>query len=97
LEAMGSGLPPLVAAAGGVLEFAQHGENAWLVEPNSVGAIAQGLRRLLQDAGLRRRLAEGALRTAQERKWDEVYDRLLEDYQDTIETGRQVNIRPWAA
>src|SRR5215217_740011 len=34
LEAMGSGLPSLVAAAGGVLEFARHGENAWLVAPN---------------------------------------------------------------
>jgi glycosyltransferase involved in cell wall biosynthesis len=97
LEAMGSGLPSLVAAAGGVLEFAQHGGNAWLVEPNSVGAIAQGLRRLLQDAGLRRRLSEGALRTAQERRWDEVYDRLLQDYQDTIDAGRQVNNSSWAA
>ena len=35
LEAMGSGLPSLVAAAGGVLEFAEHGRNAWLVEPDS--------------------------------------------------------------
>ena len=35
LEAMGSGLPPLVAAGGGVLEFAEHGSNAWLVEPDS--------------------------------------------------------------
>jgi hypothetical protein len=26
-----------------------------------------------------------------------VYDRLLEDYQDTIENGRQVNSRSWAA
>jgi phosphatidylinositol alpha 1,6-mannosyltransferase len=97
LEAMGSGLPSLVAAAGGVLEFAQHGGNAWLVEPNSVGAIAQGLRRLLLDAGLRRRLSEGALRTAQERRWDEVYDRLLQDYQDTMDAGRQVNNSSWAA
>ena len=51
LEAMGSGLPSLVAAAGGVLEFAQHGRNAWLVAPNSAAAIADGLRRLLHDAG----------------------------------------------
>jgi hypothetical protein len=46
---------------------------------------------------LRRRLSEGALLTAQERGWDEVYDRLLEDYQDTIEAGRRVTSRPWAA
>jgi glycosyltransferase involved in cell wall biosynthesis len=97
LEAMGSGLPSLVAAAGGVLEFSQHGGNAWLVEPNSVAAIAQGLRRLLQDAGLRRRLAEGALQTARERRWDEVYDRLLEDYQDAIDAGRHGDRRSWAA
>ncbi|MEO8089034.1 MAG: glycosyltransferase family 1 protein [Gemmatimonadales bacterium] len=90
LEAMGSGLPSLVAAAGGVLEFSQHGGNAWLVEPDSVSAIAQGLRRLLEDAALRRRLSEGALRTAHERGWDEVYDRLIADYQDAIDNGRLI-------
>jgi glycosyltransferase involved in cell wall biosynthesis len=80
LEAMGSGLPSLVAAAGGVLEFAEHGRNAWLVAPNSAAAIADGLGRLLADAGLRRRLAQGGLQTAAERRWDEVYDRLIADY-----------------
>ena len=59
LEAMGSGLPSLVAAAGGVLEFAEHGGNAWLVEPDSAKAIADGLERLLTDAALRRRLVAG--------------------------------------
>ena len=90
LEAMGSGLPSLVAAAGGVLEFSQHGGNAWLVAPNSVSAIAGGLRRLLEDAALRRRLSEGALRTAHERGWDEVYDQLIADYQDAIDNRRLV-------
>ena len=90
LEAMGSGLPSLVAAAGGVLEFSQHGGNAWLVEPNSVSAIAEGLRRLLEDAALRRRLSEGALRTAHERGWDDVYDQLIADYQDAIENRRLI-------
>ena len=88
LEAMGSGLPSLVAAAGGVLEFAAHGRNAWLVAPNSVAAIEEGLGRLLQDAALRRRLAEGALRTARERRWEEVYDRLLEDYRGAVRAAR---------
>lgn len=86
LEAMGSGLPSLVAAAGGVLEFSQHGQNAWLVAPNSAGAIAEGLGRLMDDPALRRRLAEGALQTAAERGWDEVYDQLIQDYQDAIES-----------
>src|SRR5262249_26456255 len=78
LEAMGSGLPPLVAAAGGVLEFSEHGENAWLVEPDSASAIADGLIRLLEDRSLRRRLARGALRAARARDWSAVYDRLIE-------------------
>jgi len=84
LEAMGSGLPPLVAASGGVLEFVQHGGNAWLVEPDSAAAIADGLRRLLADAALRRRLADGALRTAGARDWGTVYERLLADYREAV-------------
>ena len=84
LEAMGSGLPPLVAASGGVLEFVHHGGNAWLVEPDSAAAIADGLRRLLTDPALRRRLAAGALRTARARDWGTVYDQLLADYRAAV-------------
>jgi glycosyltransferase involved in cell wall biosynthesis len=80
LEAMGSGLPSLVAAAGGVLEFAEHGRNAWLVAPNSTEAITEGLGRLLADAALRRRLGQGGLQTAAARRWDVVYDQLVSDY-----------------
>ena len=90
LEAMGSGLPSLAASAGGVLEFAKHGENAWLVAPNSAAAIAEGLHRLLEEPVLRRHLSEGALRTARERAWDPVYDRLLDDYRDAIEGRRLI-------
>jgi phosphatidylinositol alpha 1,6-mannosyltransferase len=85
LEAMGSGLPCLAANAAGVLEFARQGQNALLVAPNSSSATAQGLRRLLHDPALRRRLAQGGLATAAERGWDQVYDRLLQDYREAIE------------
>jgi phosphatidylinositol alpha 1,6-mannosyltransferase len=85
LEAMGSGLPSLVAASGGVLEFSEHGRNAWLVAPDSAEAIEEGLERLLTDDALRRRLGEGGLRTARERDWAQVYDRLLDDYEEAVE------------
>jgi glycosyltransferase involved in cell wall biosynthesis len=88
LEAMGSALPSLVAASGGVLEFSEHGDNAWLVAPDSVKAIEEGLERLLTDASLRRRLADGALRTARERDWNQVYERLLADYAKAVEGKR---------
>ena len=85
LEAMGSGLPSLVAAAGGVLEFSEHGRNAWLVAPDSAEAIEGGLERLLTDSALRRRLADGGLETARARDWAQVYDRLLADYTEVVE------------
>src|SRR6476659_3471606 len=84
LEAMGSALPPIVAAGGGVLEFAEHGRNAWLVEPDSTAAITDALRRLLADQPLRHRLAAGALATARARDWATVYDQLLDDYRAAI-------------
>jgi glycosyltransferase involved in cell wall biosynthesis len=84
LEAMGSGLPCLAASAGGVLEFARHAGNAWLVAPNSASALTHGLRRLMHDPGLRQKLSEGGLKTASERSWDQVYDSLIGDYQAAI-------------
>jgi len=74
-----------------VLEFAQQGENAWLVAPGSVDAFAGGLERLLHDAPLRRRLAASALRTAAERRWDVIDDRLIEDYRRAA--GRKEMVR----
>jgi glycosyltransferase involved in cell wall biosynthesis len=90
LEAMGSGLPSLAAAAGGVCEFAHHGKNAWLVPPNNTAAVAHGLRRLLHDSALRRTLSQGALETARARNWDGVYDQLIGDYQDAIDSWREI-------
>jgi glycosyltransferase involved in cell wall biosynthesis len=88
LEAMASGLPSLAVDAGGVVEFAQQGRNAWLVEPRSVAALWQGFERLLCDGELRRRLREGAVRTAAERRWDVIDDRLIEEYRAALEKGR---------
>ncbi|HEV8124509.1 MAG TPA: glycosyltransferase family 1 protein [Gemmatimonadales bacterium] len=80
LEAMASGLPCLAAAAGGVVEFARHGSNAWLVAPGNPAAIAAGLDRLLADEDLRRVLAAGARKTGCERRWDFIFDELIEQY-----------------
>lgn len=80
LEAMSSGLPSVAAAAGGVMEFAEDGRNALLVEPNSVPALVDGLSRVLSDSRLRRQLTHGALATAAARRWDAVDDALLAQY-----------------
>jgi phosphatidylinositol alpha 1,6-mannosyltransferase len=80
LEGMASGLPCLAAAAGGVMEFARHQSNAWLVEPHSSEAIAAGLETLLLNRDLRHHLGSGARQTALERDWEPVYDSLLLEY-----------------
>lgn len=80
LEAMASGLPSLSVRAGGVLEFAEHNINAWLARPGDTRALTGALARLLADPDLRARLARGALATAESRRWDRIYDQLIEDY-----------------
>jgi glycosyltransferase involved in cell wall biosynthesis len=89
LEAMGSGLPSLAVNAGGVVEFAEHGVNAWLARPHDTGALTDGLERLLRDEGLRRRLAAGAIATAASRPWDRIHDGLIEDYRRAAEARRR--------
>ncbi len=80
LEAMSSGVAALAVGAGGVLDYAEHGVNAWLAPPQDTPQLASAMLRLMQDSALRARLARGGLVTAAERSWDAIYDRLLEDY-----------------
>ncbi|MEO8636319.1 MAG: glycosyltransferase family 1 protein [Gemmatimonadales bacterium] len=80
LEAMASGLPSLAVRGGGVLEFAEHDRNAWLVKPQDTAALAAGLQLLLGDPTLRQRLSAGGLTTAAERQWGGIYDRLINEY-----------------
>lgn len=87
LEAMASGLPSLAVSAGGVMEFA-NAENALLVKPQNTAALTEGLKRLLLDADLRRRLAAGGLRTAAERDWSTINDQLLADYAEVAARRR---------
>jgi glycosyltransferase involved in cell wall biosynthesis len=89
LEAMASGLPSLSVRAGGVLEFAEHEANAWLAPPGDATALTAALSRLMSDPALRARLAAGALRTAEARRWDRIYDQLLEDYRLAIEAAAE--------
>jgi glycosyltransferase involved in cell wall biosynthesis len=93
LEAMASGLPALAVRAGGVVEFAQHGVNAWLAPPRDLEGLTHGLARLLDDGALRARLRAGALATAQARQWDAIFDRLEADYRAAILAGARRKVQ----
>ncbi|HEY9723555.1 MAG TPA: glycosyltransferase family 4 protein [Oscillatoriaceae cyanobacterium] len=55
LEAMRAGLPVVATDVGGVQESVAHGETGFLVPARDVAALAQRLRELSADAGLRQR------------------------------------------
>jgi glycosyltransferase involved in cell wall biosynthesis len=60
LEAMSCGRATVSAAVGGVPELVEHGRSGLLVGANDADALAAGIRRLLSDAGERRRMGEAA-------------------------------------
>ena len=89
LEAMASGTAPVCVNAGGPSDYGVNGVNALMAPPNDVGAFAEQLARALGDPVLRRQIGEGARQTAMSRRWDAIYDQLLDDYAETIADRRQ--------
>lgn len=88
LEALASGVPSIAADTGGVLEFARHGDNCLLAKAGDAASLEGQLERLVTEPALRAHLREGALRTAQERRWELVYDKLESDYREIAGTKR---------
>jgi UDP-glucose:(heptosyl)LPS alpha-1,3-glucosyltransferase len=70
-EAMACGLPVIVSRQAGVSELVTHDVDGLVLEdPTDAAALAQLIRCLYTDAGLRRRLGENAARTAQQLTWE---------------------------
>jgi glycosyltransferase involved in cell wall biosynthesis len=80
LEAMASGLAPVVAGTGGMLDFCRDGGNSLLHAPGSTAHLADQLGRLLTDPALRRRIVEGAMETARGRRWDTIWEGVIAEY-----------------
>jgi glycosyltransferase involved in cell wall biosynthesis len=60
VEALAVGTPVIATSVGGVPEVVRDGENGLLVPPGDADALAAAIRRLLQEPGLRDRLAAAA-------------------------------------
>lgn len=73
LEAFACGLPAVAADAGGMRDAVRHLETGWLAPVGEAQGLAEGLRRLLEDAGLRRQLGRNASELARKE-----FDRELE-------------------
>jgi glycosyltransferase involved in cell wall biosynthesis len=75
LDAMARGLPALISDRGALPELA--GEAALAVDVENTEAIAAGLRRLLGESDLRKRLAAAGRTRAKDFSWDSAAERVL--------------------
>ena len=82
LEAMACGCPVITSNATGCPEVA--GDAAILVDPRRVDEIAEAMRRLAGDAGLRQSLRQKGLTRAKEFGWPQSARRHLEVFQGAL-------------
>jgi len=83
LEALASGLPVLAYDCPGVNEQISHQENGLLVPPGE--DFAEALYGIIDRGDRRARLALAARRTAEQRGWEPVFDRLQQLYHQLVE------------
>src|SRR5690606_14973764 len=85
LEAMASGLPAVVIAAGGPLEIVQHGETGLAIEPDEPpSTFAEALLAIVDDPRLRLRMAENARSYARSQSWEEIMGTLRGRYASVV-------------
>jgi phosphatidylinositol alpha 1,6-mannosyltransferase len=87
LEAMGSGLAVIAPDIGATTEYATV-ETALQFRAGSAESLAEAIRRVTGDAATRQRLRAASLATAASRTWDAVWDGLVRDYREAIDTAR---------
>jgi glycosyltransferase involved in cell wall biosynthesis len=78
VEALSVGVPVVATAVGGVPEVVHDGENGLLVPPRRPDALAAAMRRVLEERGLRDRLAAGAKPSVEAISSEAIYGRLEE-------------------
>jgi glycosyltransferase involved in cell wall biosynthesis len=91
LEAMAWGLAVVTTASGGSDEFLSSHRNCILVQPGDVQDIASALRKLAEDAPLRRRLGEEARKTAANFSIENYMAKLTGLYQELASSSPQLS------
>lgn len=85
LEAWANGVPNLAYRAGGVPGVIRNEEDGLLVRCGDLGGLAEALRRLVEDEGLRKRLGEaGRARLPHDYRWDDKLKLVRRVYQECV-------------
>ncbi|CAG5068161.1 GDP-mannose-dependent alpha-mannosyltransferase [Dyadobacter sp. CECT 9623] len=72
LEAMASGLVPVVADGGGSRDFIEEGENGYKCSPYEAAAYVEKIREVIENPSLQARLSQNAVQYSQSYDWDEL-------------------------
>jgi glycosyltransferase involved in cell wall biosynthesis len=87
-EAMASGLPVITSRAAGAAELVGHRHSGWLTdEPWNPEQIAEGIRVLAADSGLRERMGEAARSAIEAYTWDRTAEETLAVYREVLAEG----------
>ncbi|WP_282706955.1 glycosyltransferase [Natroniella acetigena] len=84
LEAMASGLPVVAIYAGGVKENLVDQYNGLACQENDSQEFTAKLRLLIENEQLREELARNAREYSLGKSWEQVFARLVADYQEAI-------------
>jgi UDP-glucose:(heptosyl)LPS alpha-1,3-glucosyltransferase len=87
LEAMASGVPPLVSPSTGASEIVTHGEDGWIATTGDPHEVKEGLR-VLSDPDRRAEMGAAARKTAEAHSLDDHVDRILRIYEAIADRKR---------
>lgn len=90
LEAMASGVPPIVSKTAGAAECVKDGVTGFVLDdPRDAKALADRVRRLAEDPALLAKMREEAVKAAQQYSWDRHFQRVLEIYEDVARAKKR--------
>jgi glycosyltransferase involved in cell wall biosynthesis len=90
IEALASGVPVLAARSGASEEILEEGEDGLLFESGSEESLVVQVRGILEDAGLREKLARNARAAAEKRDWAVATQKLREVYVEASNVSGEV-------
>lgn len=101
LEAMGSGLPAVVANSSAATGMVVHGSTGYVVAEQAANAYAQSAQALLQNPSLRKQMGENARQHAIKHfQWGKAFRELLDNYERAVignECTRSANHSAYAS
>lgn len=94
LEAMASGLPVIAVNSGGVKDNVLDGYNGLMAEPRNVKSLTECILKLARTQPLRTQLRKNALNYVQSKTWENVFNKLMDDYTSTLKDTYQIPAKP---